>query len=226
VPAQPAKPRPRRRLVLPPLTDGQQVLFTFDRDFPQDQRKPEAEKVLAARRSGASTRVVVPSGLHVHVRERADLPWQPIERPRRRGRPRMPPTEPPVGRGYEWSDDATATLGPQVMAIVGNCDDAVHDTDTRITDDDTLLDQLNALAAVFLERPLTATELTRLRTSFRGGPSRRRQDDGRDRRQAKASAITLELIGWKAGAGERDVKKYRKALRKGTRSAVEFLRYR
>ena len=34
----------------------------------------------------------------------------------------------------EWSDDATATLGPQVRAIVGDRDDDVHDTDQRLAD--------------------------------------------------------------------------------------------
>ena len=109
---------------------------------------------------------------------------------------------------------------------MGNRDDDVHDTDRRVTDEGELLDQLKALASTFLERPLTATESRRLRTLFRGGPSQLRQDDGRDRQQAKASAITLELVTWKAGLGERDLKDYRKALRKGTRPAVEFLRYR
>lgn len=216
MPAPPAKPR-HRRLVLPPLTDEQQVLFTFDDGFPKDHRKDEAERVLAARRRGQSTRVVVPDGMHVLVRARASLDWHELGA-RRRGRPRMPATPPPHGRWYEWSDGAAASLGPQVKAIVGDRDDHIHDTDSRVTDDGTILGQLKALAATFLERPLTTTEDERLRTLFRGGPSRLEQTDGRQRRQAKASAITHEMIAWKAGAGERNVKTYKKIL--------EFLRYR
>lgn len=223
MPAPPAKPQPRR-LVLPPLTDEQQVLFTFDDGFPKDQRKAEAEQVLAARRRGTSTRVVVPDGMHVHVRERASLDWHELG-PRRRGRPRILATPPPHGRAYEWSDDAAATLLPQVKAIVGDRDDDVHDTDRRQTDDGTIVRQLCALAATFLERPLTMAEKARLKTLFHGGPSRLQQTDGRTRRAAKASAITLELIAWKTGAGERAVTTYKKALAAGKRPAVEFLRY-
>ena len=113
----------------------------------------------------------------------------------------MPATPPPHGRWYEWSDDAAATLGPQVKAIVGDRDDDVHDTDRRQTDDGTLVRQLYALAATFLERPLTMAEKARLKTLFHGGPSRR---------QAKASAITLELQAWKVGGGERNVTTYKK----------------
>ncbi len=145
------------------------------------------------------------------------MPSEPAK-PRKRGRPRTPSTPPPHGRWYEWSDDAAATLGPQVKAIVGDRDDQVHDADSRITDDGTILGQLKVLAMTFLERPLTTTEVERLRTLFRGGLSRLQQTDGRQRRQAKASAITQELIAWKAGAGERNVKTYKKTL--------EGLRYR
>jgi hypothetical protein len=135
---------------------------------------------------------------------------------------------PPLSKGhwYEWSDDVVATLGPQVKAIVGDRDDVVHDTERRMTDDGTILDRLKVLAATFLQRPLTATEDDRLRTLFRGGRSRLQQIDGRQRLQAKASAITQELIAWKAGAGERDVTTYKKALKARKRPAVEFLRYR
>jgi hypothetical protein len=154
------------------------------------------------------------------------VPSQP-PKPRKRGRPPTPRTPPPVGRGFEWSDDAAATLGPRIRKIVGNRDDDVHDPTPRRTDDDgTRLNRLYAEATTFLERPLTKTERARLRTLFRGGPSRLQQTDGRQRRQAKASAITQELIAWKAGAGERDVKTYKKALDAGERPAVEFLRYR
>ena len=222
--APPAKPRPRR-LVLPPLTDEQQVLFTFDDGFPKDQRKANAEQVLAARRRETSARVVVPDGMRVYVRERASLDWRDLG-PRRRGRPRMPATPPPHGRGYEWSDDAAATLLSQVKAIVGDRDDEVHDTDRRKTDDGSIVRQLLARAETFIGRPLTIAEKDRLKTLFRGGPSRLRQADGPQRRQAKASAITQELIAWKAGAGERDVKTYKKALDAGERPAVKFLRYR
>jgi hypothetical protein len=179
------------------------VLFTFDDSFPKDQRKDEAEKVLAARRRGQNTSVVVPDGMHAHVRARAGLDWHTVG-PRRRGRPRTPATPPPQGRAYEWSDDAAATLGPQVKAIVGDRDDDIHDTDRRQTDDGTLVRQLYALAATFLYRPVTTTEKSRLKTLFRGGPFRR---------QAKASAITLELLAWKVGGGERDVTTYKKTLR-------------
>ena len=139
-------------------------------------------------------------------------------KPRKRRRPHAPAGPPPQESWYEWSDKAAATLGPQVKAIVGNRDDHVHDTDGRVTDDGTVLGQLRVLAATFLERPLTTTDDERLRTLFRGGPSRLQQTDGRQRLQAKASAITQELIAWKAGAGERDVKTYKKTL--------QFLRYR
>jgi hypothetical protein len=147
-------------------------------------------------------------------------------KPRKRGRRPKPATPPPDGRWYEWSDDAATTLGPQVKAVVGDRDDDVHDTDRRQTDDGTIVSQLHAIAATFLERPLTTAEKARLRTLFHGGPSRLQQTDGRQRRPAKASAITLELIAWKAGVGERSATGYKKALHAGTRPALEFLRYR
>jgi hypothetical protein len=210
---------------LPALTDGQQVLFTFDDEFPKDQRKPAAERVLAARTREKTASVVVPNGMQVHVRERAGLPWQPVEPPRRRGRPRAPIAPPPDGRGFEWSDDAARILGKEVWKIVRNRDDNRHDTDRRQFDDGTIIGRLHTLAATFLGRPLTASERARLKTLFGGGPSRRRQDD-RDRRQAKASAIALELIMWKGGIGERDVTTYKKTRAAGKRPALDFLRYR
>jgi hypothetical protein len=135
----------------------------------------------------------------------------------RRGRPPTPRTLPAANHWFEWSEEAASTLRPRVKAIVGDRDDHVHDTDRRIMDDGTVFGQLRVLAERFLERPLTKPEDERLRTLFRGGPSRLQQTDGRQRRQAKASAIAQELIAWRAGAGERDVKTYKKTL--------EFLRY-
>jgi hypothetical protein len=136
-------------------------------------------------------------------------------------------TPPAGGRWYEWSDDASAALGPRIRQIVGNRDDDRHDPPARRTEDDgTRLGRLYSEASAFLERPLTVVERARLRTLFRGGPSRLRPSDGHHRRQAKASAITQELIAWKAGAGERDVKKFKKALTSGKRPAVTLLRYR
>jgi hypothetical protein len=133
-------------------------------------------------------------------------------KPSKRGRTRTPAPPPPLGRWYEWSYKALERLGAQVKAIVGDRDDDIHDTDRRIADDGTILSQLKTLAAKFLERPLTTTEEERLRTLFRGGPSRLQQRDGRQRRQAKASAIAQELAAWKAGVGERDVRRYKKTL--------------
>jgi hypothetical protein len=57
VPSALAKPR---RLVLPPLTDEQQVRFAFDYDYPNDQRQPEAEaagadKILNSTRQSAGS---------------------------------------------------------------------------------------------------------------------------------------------------------------------------
>ncbi|MBI2220067.1 MAG: hypothetical protein HYU53_02540 [Acidobacteria bacterium] len=116
-------------------------------------------------------------------------------------------------------------MRPQVWNIVRDRDDERHDTNRRVTDDGKIFDQLTALAERFLERELSPAERERLRTLFRGGGSRRRQDDG-DRRQAKASAITLELVMWKGGIGERDMTTYKKARAAGKRPDVEVLRYR
>lgn len=92
------------------------MLFTFDDGFPKDQREDEAEKVLAARRRGQSTSVVVPDGMHVHMREGADREWHPIEPLRGRGQP--PKT--PAGT---WEDD---DLFDKVKAILGDLDERQH----------------------------------------------------------------------------------------------------
>jgi hypothetical protein len=89
------------------------MLFTFDNDFSEEQRKPAAERVLAARARGKNAKVIVPEGMYVHVRQRADLPWHPIEPVRGRGQP--PKT--PAGT---WEDD---DLPDTVEAILGDPDD-------------------------------------------------------------------------------------------------------
>jgi hypothetical protein len=128
---------------------------------------------------------------------------------------------------YAWADGDVADLGTRVHAVVGNRDDAIHDSTRRTDDDGDLFDGLRAVASEYLGRRLTAAEAARLRTLFRGGASRLRRDDHDDnqRRPAKASAIALAIVCWRAGIGERAAKKLQRELRKGERPALEiFLR--
>ena len=219
---------------MPPLTDDQEVLFIFDDDFPKDQRKPEAEKVLAARRRGKSTRVVVPVGMRVHVRARSagrlllvdgrptfvpsalvevgrgKFPGGPLDLP-----PALPSTEPPprprrgrprkrVRTLRDWEND---DLLDKVTAIVGR--DRRERADDADDDGSDRLADLRRLASQVLGQALTRTQIDDLRTLLFGGDG----PSGTHKDAEKASVIRDYLLACQHGLGDRDLRRLKKVGR-------------
>jgi hypothetical protein len=170
--------------------------FSFDKEFPEDQQQPEAEKVLAARRPGESRRVDLPVGMHVHVRGSADRPWSLIEPQRGRGRP-------PKRSNGTWEDD---DLLSEVRAIVGSRSDRKDDAD------DDGADRLDALCRL-ASRELGGQELTpkqqrTLRKLLFGGDGR----SGNRKSAEKASVIERQLLVWRHGVTDPAVRRMQRSL--------------
>jgi hypothetical protein len=199
------------------VTAAQQVLFSFDDHFPKDQRQAEAENVLAACRRGKSERAVVPAGMHVHVRERSDLPWHPIEPLRGRGQP------PKVPAGT-WEDDDQ--LAADVQDIIGRRDE-------RAELDAEAYDDLKRLADRVLGRQLTSDEETILRrlcygtgdaqlAKPRGARGRRPVHNDEPLRPEKANVIARHLLAWRHNVTDPDVRRMQRSRREG-RAGVKMI---
>jgi len=177
------------------------VLFTFDDDFPKDERKPEAERVLAARLRGKTAQVVVSAGMHVHIRENKSLPWQPIEPQRGRGRPRK-------ASAGTWEDD---DLLAEVSEIVGSRDE-------RAQLGAEVYEGLKVLTRRVLGRPVTSAEDKTLRRLFYGTS---------DVRPEKAGVIVRQLLVWRHHVSDPDVRRMQRSLRQSVThlSTVLVLKY-
>lgn len=125
--------------------------------------------------------------------EPPDLPpAQPSTEPKRRGRPR---SHVPTGT---WEDDDV--LLAELREILR---DGPRDRDADV------LDAVCRLAARVLRRRLTRAQQQVVKTLLFGGrgPSGKQKD-----RREKPSVILRQIIGWRHGLGERDVRRMQQSL--------------